>query len=113
MTPGLARKELIGLLAPVVAVAIATTALASQVVLVVQHDRQFQTRSVDIAVGDTVRFTNEDPFIHQLYTKSPSFSFSSTEQPRGKILSVPFTVAGTFEVRCEIHPKMLLIVNVR
>jgi hypothetical protein len=26
---------------------------------------------------------------------------------------VPFTVAGTFEVRCEIHPKMLLTVNVK
>jgi plastocyanin len=107
------QKELVSIAAGVMALSITVTAFASEVVLVVQRDRKFQTATVDIAVGDTVRFTNEDPFIHQLYTRSPSFAFSSDEQPRGKVLSVPFTVAGTFEVRCEIHPKMLLTVNVK
>jgi plastocyanin len=106
------QKELVSIGAALLALTITATALASEVVTVVQRDRKFQTASVDIAVGDVVQFTNEDPYIHQLYTKSASFSFSSDEQPKGKILSVPFGVAGTFEVRCEIHPKMLLTVNV-
>jgi plastocyanin len=105
-------KELWRTIPALIALSITATALASEVTLVVQRDRKFQTDIVNIAVGDTIRFTNEDPFIHQLYARSPNFSFSSEEQPRGKVLSVPFPVAGTFEVRCEIHPKMLVTVNV-
>jgi plastocyanin len=107
------QKELASIAAGLVALSVTMTAIASEVVIVAQHDRKFSVQSVDIAVGDTIRFTNEDPFIHQLYTKSASFAFSSDKQPRGMILAVPFTVAGTFEVRCEIHPKMLLTVNVK
>ena len=107
------QKELASIALGFAALAVTATALASEVVTVVQRDRNFQTRSVEIAVGDVVRFTNEDPYVHQLYTRSQSFSFSSEQQEKGKILSVPFTVAGTFEVRCEIHPKMVLTVAVK
>ena len=107
------RKELWKTVPALIALSVTATALASEVALVVQRDRKFQTETVNIAVGDIVRFANEDPFIHQLYTRSPKFKFSSEEQPKGKFLSVQFPVAGTFEVRCEIHPKMLMTVNVR
>jgi plastocyanin len=113
MKPTEVRKELWRTVPALIALSVTATALASEVALVVQRDRKFQTETVNIAVGDTVRFTNEDPFLHQLYARSPKFSFSSEGQPRGKVLSVPFPVAGTFEVRCEIHPKMLVTVNVR
>jgi plastocyanin len=113
MTPSEVRKELVFIVTGLMALGLSLTALASQVTIVAQKDRKFSTDVVNIAVGDTIRFTNEDPFLHQLYTKSPTFNFSSEQQPRGMILPVPFTVAGTFEVRCQIHPKMLLIVNVK
>lgn len=106
------QKELVSIAAGLFALSITATAFASEIVIVAQKDRKFQAKSVDIAVGDSVRFTNEDPFIHQLYADSAEFSFSSDEQPRGMVLTVPFPVAGTFEVRCEIHPKMVLTVNV-
>lgn len=107
------QKELVSVAAGLLALSISLTALASEVVTVVQKDREFSKQSVDIAVGDTIRFTNEDPYAHQLYVRSPKFSFSSEAQPKGMILPVPFSVAGSFEVRCEIHPKMLLTVNVK
>ena len=107
------QKELVSIATGLIALSVTVTALASEVVIVAQRDRQFLTKTVDIKVSDIVRFTNEDPFIHQLYTRSAEFAFSSDKQPKGMILSVPFPVAGTFEVRCEIHPKMLLTVNVR
>jgi plastocyanin len=113
MKPSEIRKELWKTVPALVALSISATAFASEAALVVQRDRKFQTAAIDIAVGDVVRFTNEDPFIHQLYARSPDFSFSSEEQPRGKVLSVPFPVAGSFEIRCEIHPKMLVTVNVK
>jgi plastocyanin len=45
--------------------------------------------------------------------QSPSFAFESAEQPPGDTVDVRFTAAGTFEVRCHIHPKMLLHVDAR
>lgn len=107
------QRELVSIALGLAALGVAGTALASEVITVVQKDRNFHTDAVDVAAGDVVRFTNEDPYVHQLYTRSATFNFSSEKQEKGKILSVPFTVAGDFEVRCEIHPKMLLKVHVR
>lgn len=106
------QKELVRIGLALIALTITATAFAAEAVTVVQRDRKFQTRQIDIAVGDTVRFTNEDPYLHHLYAKSTKFSFTSKEQETGKLLDVTFPVAGHFEVRCEIHPKMVLKVNV-
>jgi plastocyanin len=106
------HKEIVSIAVGFVALGCSVAALASEIVIVGQQGRQFSTQSVDLKAGDTIRFTNDDPFVHQLYVRSPSFSFSSDAQPRGMILPVPFPVAGTFEVRCEIHPRMVLTVNV-
>lgn len=107
------HKELVGIAVAAVALGASVTVLAAEVVTVVQRDRKFQTASVDIAAGDTIRFTNEDSFIHQLYTEAPGFSFSSAEQPTGVPVDVVFPVAGQYQVLCKIHPRMLLAVNVR
>ena len=85
---------------------------AAAPVMVTQLHRAFSTAAVRLARGGTVRFTNADEFLHQIYVKSDSFSFSSTGQEGGETLDVRFPVPGTFEVRCEIHPKMLLVVTV-
>jgi plastocyanin len=39
-------------------------------------------------------------------------SFDSDEQSPGQTIQVNFPRAGTFPVRCHIHPKMLVIVHV-
>jgi plastocyanin len=44
--------------------------------------------------------------------RASAFSFVSNEQEPGRNVDVRFPVAGTFEVRCEIHPRMLLTVTV-
>jgi plastocyanin len=107
------QRELVSIAVALVALGATVAVFAAEVVTVVQRDRKFQTASVDIAVGDTIQFTNEDSFIHQLYAESPGFSFSSAEQPTGVPVDVAFPVAGQYEVRCQIHPRMLLTVNVR
>jgi len=107
------QKELVSIALAFVVLGATATAFAADIITVVQRDRKFQTAAVTIPVGGSVRFTNEDPFDHQLYSDSPDFSFSSDVQPRGMILTVPFDMAGIFEVRCEIHPKMLVTVTVQ
>lgn len=91
----------------------AVLAVAAEVATVSQHGRAFVVHEVQIARGDTVHFTNDDDFTHQIYVSSPSFTFESAEQPPGQAVDVRFPSAGAFEVRCHIHPKMLLHVNAR
>ena len=88
-------------------------ALASEHHKVIQKGRAFSVAQIDIAAGDTVVFSNEDEFIHQIYVKSDTMTFDSDEQPPGEDVLLTFPTAGTFEVHCHIHPKMALIVHVK
>jgi plastocyanin len=95
------------------ALLVLTQALAAEVHRVAQKGRQFAIAAIAIARGDSLQFTNEDEFLHQIYVASPDFRFDSAEQRPGQIIDLAFPVRGVFEVRCHIHPKMLLTVNVQ
>ena len=88
------------------------SALAAQLAEVRQSGRAFSLREVRVARGDTLRFVNADEFTHQIYVRDPRFSFASEEQAPGQVVDLRFDAAGTFEVRCEIHPRMKLSVVV-
>lgn len=98
---------LVGTLTP------AVLALAAAPIVVSQSRRSFSIRDLTIKRGDMIRFANADEFLHHIYVHSPAFSFNSGEQEPGRNVDVAFPVAGTFEVRCEVHPKMLLDVTVQ
>jgi plastocyanin len=78
-----------------------------------QKHRSFSPSVVTIQRGDSVDFSNDDEFLHQIYVDSKAMNFDSAEQPPGKTISVTFSQPGTFQVRCHIHPKMLLTVHVK
>ena len=101
------------LLALVLVSSAALAALAANRVVVTQRARAFDTGSVQLNRGDTLSFNNEDKFVHQIYIDSSTFNFESDEQPPGTNVDVAFSKPGAFEVRCHIHPKMLLHVDVR
>ena len=90
----------------------ASTAFAATVHTVSQKGRDFALRQITIAHGDSVHFTNEDEFLHQIYVDSKDMIFDSAEQLPGQAIDVRFPRAGIFPVRCHIHPKMLLSVRV-
>ena len=77
---------------------------------VVQSGRAFHPGEVTIARGESLTFTNNDQFIHQIYVNG---GFDSEEKSPGEVLTENFTQSGTFEVRCHIHPKMKLVVHVK
>lgn len=77
--------------------------------VIIQQGRTFHPGEVTVHKGDTLTFTNNDEFIHQVYSGD---LFDSEERNPGQTLVQPFTRAGTFEVHCHIHPKMKLIVHV-
>jgi len=88
-------------------------AMASgHMVVIDQIDRMFDRQAVSVTVGDTLRFTNRDEFLHQIYVETDGFSFDSDEQAPGEVIDVTFPRQGDYEVRCGIHPRMSLAVSV-
>ena len=85
-------------------------AFADDAHTIVQQGRAFRPAEVTINRGESLTFTNNDEFIHQIFVAG---LFDSDERAPGQNLSESFPEAGTFEVRCHIHPKMKLIVHVK
>jgi len=104
-------------IAPILAVSLtvaflSVTALAAAgIVDVTQKNRAFDVRDLQVKLGQMVHFNNEDQFRHQIYVESPAFTFESDEQDPGTTVAIKFSKSGLFEVRCHIHPKMLLKVD--
>jgi plastocyanin len=90
--------------------ALATPAFADEAHIIVQQGRSFRPAEITIAKGESLTFTNEDEFIHQVYVAG---LFDSDERAPGQNLTESFPQTGTFEVRCHIHPKMKLVVRVK
>ena len=100
-------------LATAVGVHLPWTALAAEMAEVVQKGRAFAVREVTIARGSVLRFLNEDEFPHQIYIDGPGFTFDSDLQSPGEPIDVAFPEAGSFAVRCGVHPKMRMSVRVK
>ncbi|HYJ35984.1 MAG TPA: plastocyanin/azurin family copper-binding protein [Rhizomicrobium sp.] len=77
---------------------------------ITQKGRVFRPGEVTIGRGETLTFTNEDSFIHQIYVDG---LFDSEEKAPGEVLNETFSSAGTFQVRCHIHPTMRMTVRVK
>lgn len=88
-------------------------AVATDVLVVSQHNRQFSPQVLEITKGETVRIVNDDRVTHHVYVAAPEMSYDSGEMPVGTSLTLRFDRTGTFPVRCAIHPKMRLDVTVR
>jgi plastocyanin len=88
-------------------------AFADDANTIVQNGRAFHPVEISINAGTTLNFSNQDEFIHQIYVDAADFSYDSAEQSPGQVFHIKFPSAGTFPVKCHIHPKMLLTVHVK
>ena len=77
---------------------------------IAQQGRAFHPGEITINRGEALTFTNRDEFIHQIYVPG---LFDTDERAPGQNITETFPGAGTFEVRCHIHPKMKLVVHVK
>jgi plastocyanin len=87
--------------------------VSPQSTTIIQKHRAFTIESITIGRGQTLVFSNEDGFSHQVYVETPQFTFESDEQEPGTTVPVTFPVSGHFVVHCHIHPKMHLDVDVQ
>jgi plastocyanin len=96
---------------PPITEAVATSPSGSDAVGI--SSSRFEPTELMVAVGDTVTFTNNDPFAHTVTSKDDSaISFDSGKIGKGETFTVEFTEAGTFNYFCQIHPTMRATVTV-
>lgn len=93
------------------AVLVTTQAAAAELV-VSQKGKAFSVKKLKIKVGDSVKFVNEDPFSHNVFSLAATKGFDLGSYPQGGAKSVTFDKAGTVEVECAIHPDMTLTIEV-
>ena len=67
---------------------------------------------LSIAKGSVVHFANDEKFVHHAFVDSPQFAADTGDIPPGEAREIIFSRAGTFVVRCAIHPQMRMTVEV-
>jgi plastocyanin len=77
-----------------------------------QQGKRFSVTKLQIKVGDVVRFTNQDPFFHNIFSLSQAKSFDLGSFRQGKYREVTFDQLGIVDVECAIHPRMHMQIEV-
>lgn len=75
-----------------------------------QKDKEFIPRVLAVQTGGSVRFGNEDPWFHNVYSNDPRFNLG--RYPRGFFKEQQFDEPGLSHVFCDIHPTMHAIILV-
>ncbi len=88
------------------------SAAAAEEHVVGQKDKAFSVKHLKIKSGDSVKFTNNDPFFHNIFSLSPAATFDLGSYSQGKFESIQFSEPGMIEVECAIHPTMKMTVEV-
>jgi plastocyanin len=87
-----------------------------KVVAVTEKNIQFDPKSVTVAKGTTVRWTNDDSTAHDV-TKTggpgPDFSSGQGDMQQGDTYEQTFKTPGTIKYVCTVHPGMEGTVTVK
>jgi len=67
---------------------------------------------VVVPVGSTVRFTNHDPFDHNVFSVGDANQFDLGQYGRGETKEWTFAGPGLVRVFCNVHPRMVAFVQV-
>ncbi len=73
---------------------------------VTQKNQAFSVASLNIKVGDTVSFKNDDKVNHNVYSVSDTKAFDLGSEAPGKAQKIVFDKPGTVEVECAMHDSM-------
>ncbi len=69
-------------------------------------EKSFMPELLVVSVGGIVRFPNDDPFFHSIYSSSDADAFDIGFYGNGPGKEVSFERTGIVDVRCHIHAKM-------
>lgn len=88
-------------------------ALTASLISVSQRNRTFELAELQVASGSAVRFNNDDDFPHQVAVRGPSLQYESDLIEPHQFIEIKFPSPGSFEVRCGVHPRMRMTIQVR
>ncbi len=74
--------------------------------LMTTRRKQFVPRVLAVSAGETVRFPNEDPILHNVFSLSPESAFDTGQYGRGDGKSTRFDRPGLVRVYCNVHHSM-------
>ncbi len=69
--------------------------------------REFRPRTAVIRSGGTVRFPNEDPFSHNVFSNTEPGGFDLGLYRRGATRAASFAGSGVHPIYCNIHARMV------
>lgn len=79
---------------------------------IASRQKTFVPRVVAVPVGASVRFPNDDPIFHNVFSSSEVGGFDLGLYRNGDAKSQVFTKPGVVPIYCNIHPRMLAYVVV-
>lgn len=77
-----------------------------------QKNKVFSQSEITLTAGDSLKISNEDAVTHSLFAKTAEYNIRETQPPGGES-TFTFEKPGVVELRCAIHPQMLLKVTVK
>ena len=77
-----------------------------------QAGKKFSATDLTVAAGETIQYVNDDAVTHNVFSVTPSHRFNLGVMKPGDQGEIAFEDAGTLEVRCAIHPAMVMNVTV-
>jgi len=78
-----------------------------------QTGQKFDPNTIRVKAGDTIKFLNHDDVTHNINViDSDGNAEDQGLQKPGETIAKAFAKAGTFQVKCQIHPKMKMAVTV-
>ena len=67
---------------------------------------RYEPAELNIKVGDTVKWTNDDDREHTVVSRDKEAKFKSPVLHQGESWSMTFDKAGKFSYGCRLHPRM-------
>lgn len=71
------------------------------------RDKEFFPRVLPVTVGSTVRFPNEDPILHNVFSVTPGNAFDIGLVGKGEGGEATFREAGVVRIFCNVHHSMV------
>jgi plastocyanin len=96
----------------VVAVLTGNHASAAEIT-VTMAGSSYQPASISAAVGDTIRFVNDDSDKHNVFVPTAGFALDLGTQEPSQETVLTVQKAGLFEVECVFHSHMMTVVEVK
>jgi plastocyanin len=81
--------------------------------VVSQKGKAFSVKKLTVQAGDSVKFVNDDPFAHNVFSLSDVKSFDLGSYAQGLSKSVLMDKSGIVDVECAVHPDMKMTIEVK